>query len=147
MTGNYKKPCKVCGKDACHNAKTGLCVTCSREERKRQYLYKWLQTGIITREQPGKWVHEYVLDEQDHKCVICGMNDTWNGQLLVFVLDHIDGNSTNHQRKNLRMVCPNCDSQLPTYKSKNKGNGRPYRVNYYKRRSDRVAEGAGFEPQ
>ena len=33
------------------------------------------------------------------------------------------------------MICPNCDSQLPTYKSKNKGKGREYdkeyRLKYY----------------
>lgn len=40
------------------------------------------------------------------------------------MLDHIDGDSTNNRRDNLRLVCPNCDSQLPTYKNRNHGKGR-----------------------
>jgi len=42
-------------------------------------------------------------------------------------MDYIDGNPENNDLKNLRMICPNCDAQLPTYKSKNKGKGRHFR--------------------
>lgn len=52
------------------------------------------------------------------------MLDTWNNSELVFVLDHIDGNADNNNRDNLRLVCPNCDSQLDTFKSKNKNSAR-----------------------
>lgn len=73
-----------------------------------------------------KWIKKYILEEQKHKCAICGMGDSWNGSKLVFILDHIDGHANNNQRDNLRLVCPNCDSQLPTYKSKNKNGDRKY---------------------
>lgn len=42
------------------------------------------------------------------------------------ILDHIDGNAANNVRNNYRCVCPNCDSQLDTYKSKNKNGARHY---------------------
>ena len=71
---------------------------------------------------------EYIEEQQNHQCAICGINNQWNGKHLVFVLDHIDGNSLNHNRNNLRLICPNCDSQLPTFKSKNKHSSRDYRV-------------------
>jgi hypothetical protein len=48
----------------------------------------------------------------------------WNGAELRFVLDHVDGNANNNSRENLRLVCPNCDMQLPTSRGKNRGNGR-----------------------
>lgn len=56
----------------------------------------------------------------ENKCQICGMDPEWNGLGLVLVMDHINGINTDHRIENLRLVCPNCDSQLPTYKSRNK---------------------------
>jgi len=51
---------------------------------------------------------------------------------MPLVLDHVDGNSENNKLENFRLVCGNCDMQLPTYKNKNKGNGRHYRMKRYK---------------
>lgn len=72
------------------------------------------------------WVKKYILEEQNHKCNICGISDNWNSKQLVFILDHIDGRANNNNRTNLRLICPNCDSQLDTYKSKNKNSDRVY---------------------
>lgn len=69
----------------------------------------------------------HFLKEQNHKCSICNIENCWNGKILVFVLDHIDGNAANNIRENLRLICPNCDSQLETYKKKNKNSARKER--------------------
>lgn len=80
-----------------------------------------------------KTIKPYILREQNSKCKICQMPNSWNGKNLVFVLDHIDGNAANNLRKNLRLICPNCDSQLPTFKSKNKNSAR---INRYPSRKN-----------
>lgn len=67
---------------------------------------------------------KYFLEEQKHRCAICGCLDTWQDKPLIFILDHIDGNADNNNRDNLRLICPNCDSQLDTFKSKNKKSAR-----------------------
>lgn len=73
------------------------------------------------------------LKEQNYECAICKIHNKWNHKELVFVLDHIDGDAANNNRENLRLVCPNCDSQLPTFKSKNKNSARKHR--YFKQKN------------
>lgn len=74
---------------------------------------------------------KYFLKFNKNICSICGLS-SWNNKPITLILDHIDGNPNNNLPSNLRLVCPNCDSQLSTYKNRNKGNGRAYRRQRYK---------------
>ena len=58
-----------------------------------------------------------IIEEQMGKCAACETSE-WCGKPLSLELDHIDGNSTNNIRENLRMLCPNCHSQTPTFRWK-----------------------------
>lgn len=51
-------------------------------------------------------------------CSLCGLTE-WRGKPLAFNLDHADGDKLNWALENLRMVCPNCDSQQETFAGKN----------------------------
>lgn len=52
------------------------------------------------------------------KCKECGIT-TWNNKSITLELDHINGISNDHKYNNLRILCPNCHSQTPTFKAKN----------------------------
>ena len=57
----------------------------------------------------------------EHKCDICGLEGEWNGKPIHMRLDHINGVNNDHRIENLRMICPNCDSQLDTFCGRWKG--------------------------
>lgn len=124
---NKKIPCRVCGNPTCYyNNKSGLCAPCFHEIRRKSYIEKWLNGNLNTSalSAPRVWIRKYILDEQDNRCDLCGTGIVWNDKPLLFVCDHIDGNASNDSRVNLRLICPNCDSQLNTFKSKNKNSAR-----------------------
>ncbi len=77
-----------------------------------------------------------LLDERGNICEMCGITE-WLGKPILLIMDHIDGNSSNEDKLNMRLICSNCDSTLSTYKGRNKGNGR------HARRA-RYAEGKSY---
>lgn len=126
-----KHNCLNCGTEFDH--KVGYtnkycCVECEKEYKHKQKYNKILvgDESIMRANYDASAYKKDIIEEQNGICAICGMKPEWNNKPLVFILDHIDGNAANNIRSNLRCVCPNCDSQLDTYKSKNKNGARSY---------------------
>jgi 5-methylcytosine-specific restriction endonuclease McrA len=67
-------------------------------------------------------VRKYLIEVGGNVCAVCGLSgQNWRKKNLVLIVDHVDGDAHNWTINNLRLVCPNCDSQLPTFKGRNKG--------------------------
>lgn len=76
-----------------------------------------------------KSFYDKFLERQNGICALCPSTTEHNGKPLRFVIDHIDGDASNNHPNNIRLICPNCDSQTDTFKSKNKNSKRR---NYYR---------------
>ena len=119
--------CNECGNlfNHSYNSKGLYCRNCIGIVKSREHYKVYLNDNSIAFgfSNMGHY-KKHFLEEQNHMCDICKMPDIWNDKPIVFILDHIDGCADNNNRDNLRLVCPNCDSQLDTYKSKNKNSDR-----------------------
>ena len=60
-----------------------------------------------------------LLQERNNTCEECGVGNEYNGKPLSLELEHIDGNSKNNKIENLKILCPNCHSQTPTFRGRN----------------------------
>jgi hypothetical protein len=95
-------------------------------QRKHEWELRKKQIENDGKENSTRCAKRFLIEVRGRQCEICKITQ-WQGQLVPLVMDHIDGHSENNKIDNLRLVCGNCDMQLPTYKSKNRGNGRHYR--------------------
>jgi len=57
---------------------------------------------------------------KEPKCEACG-RDTWNDVPIPLELDHRNGRRDDNRLTNLRLLCPNCHAQTPTYRGRNIG--------------------------
>lgn len=84
----------------------------------------WLKKRRVTSEAlfvkgkaRGSLVRRRLLKEGllPYSCNECGLDGIWNGKTLVLQVDHRNGDTCDNRLENLRLLCPNCHSQTPTY--------------------------------
>ena len=121
------KTCSVCGKPMSRHNRAYCSHKCHSFAKWEETKQKIKASGII---HPRGKTHSsdiakrYIASTQGNRCSICEQLPFWNGKPLILILDHINGEADDWQVVNLRLVCPNCDTQLPTFKSKNKNSKR-----------------------
>ena len=69
------------------------------------------RSGVLKKKLINEGLIEDVCDE-------CGITNLWCGKPITLELDHIDGDRFNNDFSNLRVLCPNCHSQTPTFRKK-----------------------------
>lgn len=78
----------------------------------------------------NKSIRNYLIQKHGNLCMICGQcANNWNGKPITLIVDHINGKANDNTLSNIRIICPNCDCQLLTYKGRNRGNStRTYTI-------------------
>lgn len=102
--------------------KTWPCIKCNLSFEKKTSYVAHCRTHTRTWEdlKSDRSRKVWLLKERGHECEICKLS-TWMDQKITIELDHIDGNPEHHEKENLRLICPNCHSQTPTWRGRNVG--------------------------
>ncbi len=104
FTYGYSSTGKFCGQ------------SCMGEYKKNEHKKKWYAGLLEVRIDPVT-LRKYLIEDRGYACEICNISD-WQGAKLTLHGDHIDGNSQDSSPGNVRLLCPNCHSQTPTYGNK-----------------------------
>lgn len=119
--------CKVESKFDGRKSNFYCSVKCQKDYQTKERIRQWLEDGKDWKTNIPKWVHRTLAEKNGYCCNVCKITE-WNNIPIKLECDHIDGNHLNNHVSNLRLICPNCHSQTDTYKNRNKGNGRQYRI-------------------
>ena len=137
---NLKKArtnCLACGQPV-KRAVDKFCNNhCQGEYAYRTYIERWLaglESGrkgnfYVVSDNVRRWMRE----TYGMKCSECGWSDRHplTGRVPL-TIDHIDGDVSNCQPENLRLLCPNCHSLTDTFGALNRGKGkRPHHKGGY----------------
>ena len=102
-------------------------VKCQQNKALRDRASKWLGGKASF---SNRALNRIITLLRGYRCDVCGLSE-WMSKPITLEVEHRDGNSLNCAPENVCLICPNCHSQTPTYKARNKGNGRHYRRQRY----------------
>lgn len=117
--------CKNCGLEKkAYNASNTYCSNqCQGEARHKDAIERFLRGEVSDR----NTLREILKELNGNTCDDCKIPGEYNGKPIVLQVDHRDGNAGDNFPSNVRLLCPNCHSQTPTFGAKNKGKGRASR--------------------
>lgn len=93
---------------------------CQQEYKRNKRIEDWLNGKVVAKR---TLIRYWLTKIFGYKCNKCGISD-WKEKPITLWVDHIDGNARNNHHTNFQLICPNCDSQQPTFGGKNYGKGR-----------------------
>ncbi len=117
--------CAWCGKPLTERAQRSLkycnmrCFKECRTQKQRlaidRDIDKW-ERNEWTNKKLTPVLRTYIMAKVQNWCQLCGwdMVNLFSGSTTLHV-HHKDGNSTNHKKENIIVICPNCHSLTKTY--------------------------------
>ena len=80
---------------------------------KDQRLKDWKNYSTVTHLKP------HLIKKRGHKCEKCNLEE-WLKNPIPLEVDHIDGDRTNNEEENLKLLCCNCHALTPTWRNRSR---------------------------
>ena len=80
---------------------------------KDQQLKDWSQYSKVSH------LKKHLIKDKGHKCENCGLTE-WQKQSIVLEVHHEDGDRTNNEFSNLKLLCCNCHALTHNWRNKDK---------------------------
>lgn len=126
-----KTKCYWCYSEICQIPSNNRKYCDNNCQVKHTYMLSFLDWYVFGDTKSNRMIRSFLETIHGYTCSSCSI-DSWNGKDLTLEVEHIDGNSENNSKENVCLICPNCHSQTPTYKGKNRGSGRHARMLRYR---------------
>lgn len=89
----------------------------------------WTGQGWNKGEQLKDWkdynkvssIKPHLITMRTHSCENCKQTE-WMGKKIPLEVDHIDGDRTNNEYANLKLLCCNCHALTPTWRGRKNNN-------------------------
>ena len=72
---------------------------------------------VNSKKKAGKSTTISLIALRGRKCENCGLTE-WLGEPINLEVHHIDGNRSNNELDNLKLLCPNCHSYTPNFRKR-----------------------------
>lgn len=128
--------CKNCGIKLIKSQKVYCDNSCQQKYLFESKTIIKFEGGLISHQNTIRKVLKY---KYGAFCYECNQGEIWNGKDLTLQVDHIDGDSDNNKPNNLRLLCPNCHTQTPTFSTRQKKDAK--RNRYLRSYKGTVAQG------
>lgn len=123
--------CKNCEAVLNRPEKVFCNVSCQKQYEYTEYIRLW-KRGLVSGSNGGAgvsaYIRRYLREKFEDSCGYCKWNRKHpaTGEVPIEV-HHKNGDGSDHREENLIMLCPNCHSLTPSYRGRNRGNGRKNR--------------------
>lgn len=99
------------------------------DNRYQNYIHRWLlneESGMRGKTGISGHIRRYLIEQKGSRCWKCDWSEINPvANKVPIEISHVDGDFTNNHETNLELLCPNCHSLTPSYRSLNNGRGRP----------------------